>query len=132
MNFDAFDKKKMAAYEKDAKKAWGNTDAFREYEEKSNGRTEEKQQALGMNLMSIIGEFGQMLNLPAENECVQAQVEKLRAFISENYYNCTLQILSSLGQMYAAGGEMTENIEKAGGKGTANFIQRAIEVYCGK
>ena len=32
--------------------------------------------------------------------------------------------------MYAAGGEFTENIDKAGGEGTAVFAQRAIAIYC--
>ena len=32
--------------------------------------------------------------------------------------------------MYAAGGAFTENIDKAGGEGTAAFAQRAIAIYC--
>ena len=46
------------------------------------------------------------------------------------YYPCTKEILNSLGEMYAAGGEFTENIDKAGGEGTAVFAQRAIAIYC--
>ena len=32
--------------------------------------------------------------------------------------------------MYIAGDSMTENIDNAGGKGTAEFAHQAIEVYC--
>ena len=32
--------------------------------------------------------------------------------------------------MYGAGGEFTENIDKAGGEGTAKFVERAISIYC--
>jgi hypothetical protein len=32
--------------------------------------------------------------------------------------------------MYAAGDEMTENIDKAGGAGTAVFASKAIAHYC--
>ena len=42
----------------------------------------------------------------------------------------TNEILSSLGKMYA-GGEFTENIDKMGGEGTAEFTHRAIQIYCG-
>ena len=35
-----------------------------------------------------------------------------------------------LGQMYAAGDEMNENIDRAGGAGTGDFARRAIEIYC--
>jgi hypothetical protein len=33
--------------------------------------------------------------------------------------------------MYAAGGEFTENIDSAGGEGTALFVSKAIDIYCG-
>lgn len=60
----------------------------------------------------------------------QAQVKKLQDYITEHFYTCTDEILSGLGKMYAAGGSMTENIDKAGGKGTAEFVSEAIEIYC--
>jgi hypothetical protein len=33
--------------------------------------------------------------------------------------------------MYAGGGEFTENINKMGGEGTAEFTYQAIQIYCG-
>ena len=63
-------------------------------------------------------------------EKVQAQVKKLQTYITEHYYKCTNEILSGLGVMYTAGGEFTENIDKAGGRGTAVFAAKAIEIYC--
>ena len=47
------------------------------------------------------------------------------------FYNCTPEILSCLGKMYSDGGEFTENIDKVGGIGTADFSARAIDIYCG-
>ncbi|MEE1196871.1 MAG: hypothetical protein UHS54_08355 [Lachnospiraceae bacterium] len=32
--------------------------------------------------------------------------------------------------MYAGGGSVTENIEKVCGKGTVQFIEEAIHIYC--
>ena len=32
--------------------------------------------------------------------------------------------------MYVAGGEFTENIDSYGGKGTAEFVNAAIQIYC--
>ena len=58
------------------------------------------------------------------------QVKKLQDYISTHYYHCTDEILSGLGKMYSAGGEFTENIDKAGGAGTADFTDKAIEIYC--
>ena len=55
---------------------------------------------------------------------------KLQHFITAHSYTCTKQILRGLGQMYAAGDSMTENIDKAGGKGTAAFARQAIDIFC--
>ena len=33
------------------------------------------------------------------------------------------------GRMYAGGGELTENIDAAGGTGTAEFASKAIDIF---
>jgi hypothetical protein len=45
-------------------------------------------------------------------------------------YTCTKEILGGLGMMYGGGGDFTINIDKMGGEGTAEFVSRAIEIYC--
>ena len=62
----------------------------------------------------------------------QEQVKKLQSYITEHMYTCTNEILLGLGKMYAGGGEFTENIDKLGGSGTAEFSYKAIMAYCGK
>ena len=59
-------------------------------------------------------------------------VQKLRDFITEHYYQCTPEILRGLGEMYAGGNSFTDNIDSAGGEGTAEFVKRAIDVYCSR
>lgn len=132
LDFTAFNTKKMDEYAQQAKESWGKTPAYHEYEQKSAHRTKEEEQRLGLELMGIIALFGKMKAFDPADEAVQAQVKKLQDFITEHYYTCTNEILSGLGKMYAAGGDMTENINNAGGDGTAEFACRAIEVYCGK
>ena len=44
-------------------------------------------------------------------------------------YTCTNEILLQLGSAYSAGGEMTENIDKAGGSGTGAFVEEAIKIF---
>ena len=130
MDFKAFDTKKIDEYTKQAREKWGNTEAYREFERKTSDYSDEKKKAVGMDLMGIFTEFGSMMDRNPEDERVQAQVGKLQQFITDNYYTCTKEILAGLGQMYAAGGEMTDNIDAAGGKGTAEFASRAIAIYC--
>ena len=131
MDFNVFDKEKIESYKAEAKRKWGDTEAYREYETKSADYTEEKEQTLAKGLMEIFKEFGHQTEKSPSDAKVQGQVKKLQDYITANYYTCTKDILSGLGQMYAAGGEMTENIDAAGGKGTAEFAAAAIAVYCG-
>ncbi len=132
MDFSAFDTKKLEEYTARAKEAWGETPAYREFEQKAKGRTDTETAELNRQMMAIFADFGAIRDTDPAGEAAQALVRRLQDFISAHYYNCTGQILSGLGQMYAAGGEMTENIDRAGGKGTAEFSAKAIAVYCAK
>ena len=130
MNFSAFDTKKMDEYAARAKEAWGNTPAYREYEKKAKGRSREETAEVNREMMGIFTEFGAIRQEDPASEKAQALVRKLQDFISEHFYTCTDQILSGLGQMYAAGGEMTSSIDSYGGEGTALFTSRAIRIFC--
>ena len=130
MDFTAFDTKKLDEYARRAKEQWGKTPEYQEFETKSANWTKDTEQQMMDELMQIIAEFGKMQTLEPSNEKVQAQVKKLQDYISEHFYHCTNQILAGLGKMYNGGGEFTENIDKAGGEGTADFTAKAIEIYC--
>lgn len=130
MEFSAFDKTKLEAYAAEAKEKWGGTDAYKEYAQKTKGQSEDRQQAAVAGLMGIFAELGAIRTADPAGEEAQTLVEKLRGFITANFYTCTPQILLSLGQMYVAGDEMTANIDAAGGEGTAAFANKAIEAYC--
>ena len=130
MNFSSFDTAKIDRYAQEAKKQWGKTDAYKEYEVKTSGQSKSQMQETGDRLMDIFREFGEIRHLSPASSEAQDLVTKLQSFITDNYYTCTKQILFGLGQMYAAGDEMNENIDKAGGEGTGAFVRDAITVYC--
>ena len=90
----------------------------------------EIQSILQRGVMLIFSDFGKCKDGDPALPEAQALVKRLQAYISENYYQCTPEILQTLGAMYGAGGEFTENIDKAGGEGTAKFVERAISIYC--
>lgn len=132
MDFTAFDTSKLDEYAAQAKASWGNTPEYLEFEEKSKNRTDQDDKVITTQMMAIFTEFGTMLEFNTSSEKVQAQVKKLQDFITENFYKCSDEILYSLGSMYAGGGDFTKNINKAGGKGTAEFVFKAIKNYCKK
>lgn len=131
MDFTAFDTSKIDQYAAEAKAAYGQTAEYQEFEEKSKGRTKEETQRLNVEMMEIFKEFGAMRQKRPDEQVVQAQVEKLRDFISQYFYTCSNQVLMGLGQGYAGGGELTANIDKAGGEGTGKFVFQAIQAFCG-
>ena len=130
MDFTAFDTAKLDAYAKQAKETWGHTPEYLQMQEKDANRTPADQERLASDLMRLFTEFGGMRQLPPDAPQVQRQVQRLRDFITENCYDCTKNILAGLGKWYAGGGEITENIDRAGGAGTAEFASEAIAIYC--
>lgn len=130
MDFTAFDTKKIEAYAAQAKQQWGATPEYKEFEQKTARKTPQETADTNRQLMEILAAFGTMQADSPAAPAVQAQVKKLQEFITAHYYTCSKTILGQLGQMYAAGGEFTANINAAGGPGTAEFAGKAIEVYC--
>lgn len=127
MSFEAFDTRKIDEYAAQAKASWGKTDAYKEYEKKSEGRSKETQQKLNVEMMSIFAEFGKIKELSPDSKDAVALAKKLQDHITEHYYTCTDEILLGLGIIYAGGGDLTSNIDKVGGEGTAVFACEAIK-----
>ncbi len=130
MDFKPFDKSTLDDYTTRAKEAWGDTEAWREYEQKAQKRSSGDEQTLAGDFMDLFRDFGAVKALDPASPEVQAKVASLQSFISEHYYHCSDEILSGLGKMYGADNEFSANIDAAGGEGTAAFVSRAIEIYC--
>ena len=130
MDFSPFDTTELDRYAAQAKAKWGATDAYREYEQKTAGQTKDAQKAAGDGLMDIFREMGAVRHLDPASKDAQALVAKLQNYITANYYTCTKEIFAGLGQMYVQDERFRKNIDAAGGAGTAEFANRAIEIYC--
>ncbi|MDE5963771.1 MAG: MerR family transcriptional regulator [Eubacterium sp.] len=122
MNFSVFDKTEIESYANEAKQKWGHTDAYKEYEQKHSDFAETADE-----FMQFFAEIGKLKHLPSDSKEVQALIRKLQNFITENYYTCTDEILKQLGQMYVADERFKNNIDKAGGAGTAEFVAKVIQ-----
>ena len=101
-----------------------------EYQAQYKAKPAQKVKEAGAKVMDFFTELGGLKELPPESEAVQAWVKSLQEFFTANFYDCTLPVLQGLGELYAGGGSMTENIDAAGGKGTGEFAKKAIDIYC--
>ena len=121
----------MNPYKSEARSRWGNTDAYREHEQKTKNYTKEKWAEASDGLMAIFAEFAECKNSGAKVDSAEVQelVAKLQAHITANYYTCTDEILAGLGKMYACDERFKKNIDKYG-EGTAELVAEAIELYC--
>ncbi|MGN0753242.1 MAG: MerR family transcriptional regulator [Aristaeellaceae bacterium] len=128
MDFSAFDARKTDDYAAQAKAAWGETEAWQEFE--GRGRTAEEDQQAGEQLMDMIARFGKRRSIDPACEEAQQMVQQLRDHITANFYTCTVPILRGLADMYDGGGDFTRSIDQAGGKGTAAFLAGAMRIYC--
>ena len=107
-------------YADEARRRWGDTDAYKECERRTAGYTAADRRALSEGLDAIMEGFAALNKSGVAPDDVQAQlqVEKLKQFITERMYTCTDEILAGLGQMYTADERFSKNIDKHG-SGTA-------------
>lgn len=116
-------------YAKEIKEKYGNSDAYKESERKtSNYKTEDWNNImLGGNKIftKLIGLMDKSADCPE----VQNVVEEWRQYITDNFYNCTPEIFSCLGQMYIYD-ERFKNFFNQNTPGLAEFLSEAIEIYC--
>ena len=122
----------MKNHKNEARFRWGNTDAYREHEQKTKNYTKEKWAEANDGLMAIFADFAACMDsgMSADFAEAQALVAKLQVHITANYYTCTDEILAGLGKMYVADERFKKNIDKYG-EGTAEFAAEAITAKFG-
>lgn len=129
----AFDNSEFQKYKDEAQARWENTNAYKEHAEKTKHYTKDKWNNLAGEMNAIFAQFAACMQSGESPDSAQAQdlVKALQNHITGSYYHCTDEILAGLGQMYVADERFKKNIDKHA-EGTAEFVCKAIEVYCGK
>ena len=118
-------------YKAEAQEKWGKTDAYRQHAEKTADYSEQKWNSLSDETDRIMAEFALCMKsgVAPDSDEAQGLVKTLQQHITENFYRCTDEILSGLGQMYVADERFKKNIDRHA-DGTAAFICEAVSAYC--
>lgn len=132
MNFEVFDTNEIEQYKAEVKSKWGNSKAYQEYEQRVVSHSEHNDSKFVNEIMSLFPDLGAMKQLPTTDKAVQEKIAALQAYINENFYTCSNDILKELGEMYVCDDRFKKNIDRFGGEGTAKFVREAIFVYCEK
>ena len=132
MSFRQFDTTEIEAakkkYAEEAKRRWGDTAAYVEYEKRTSRAGDAQQKMLDDEGAMLLREFGRNRSLAPDSPEAQALVKKWQDYITAHFYTCTKEILSCLGQMYVGDERFTQHIDGYG-EGTAAFMSAAIEAY---
>ena len=132
MNFEVFDINEIEQYKAEVKSKWGNSKAYQEYEQRVVSHSEHNDSKFVNEIMSLFTDLGAMKQLLPTDKAVQEKIAALQAYINENFYTCSNDILKELGEMYVCDDRFKKNIDRFGGEGTAKFVREAIFVYCEK
>ncbi len=133
MSFKEFDvselKKIIKKYADEAEKLYGQSTAYKEFKNKTANYSEQDWYQTNKDADIIILEFIDLIDKGPSSAETQAQVQKWKDFITNNWYNCTNEILLGLGKMYVEDARFKENFNKHK-EGLAEFINKAIQIYC--
>ena len=129
----AFNTTQYEKYQSEVREKWGKTDAYKEHAERTENYSEQKWNDLAGEMDRIMAAFATCMKKGENPSSAESQelVQSLQSHITDRYYLCTNEILSGLGQMYVCDERFKDNIDKHGA-GTAEFICKAIQIYCGK
>ena len=78
----------MTNYNREAKERWGETNAYKEYVQKTDNYNSGKWQEVNDGLMSVLAKFAECMQNGHTADSVESQalVKELQEYITENYY----------------------------------------------
>ncbi len=132
MSFESFDMSEIEdikqKYAAEAKEKYGNSDAYKESEQKTATYTKGDWQQINAHQEELYVALAAQIGSDPADHRVQKLIHQCREHITKYYYNCTLEIFEGLGQLYVADQRFTENIDRYG-KGLAQLMSKAIAIY---
>nr|WP_243108439.1 MerR family transcriptional regulator [Maliibacterium massiliense] len=135
MDFDAFDTSELDAqqrrYQQEVQQRWGQTDAYRQSAAKAARYTKADWQRIKEAQDALFARFAALRKGdPAALEAQQLTAQ-WQQHIATYYYDCPIEMLAQLGEMYVGDARFARNLDRYGA-GTAAFMRDCIRQYCRK
>lgn len=124
-----FDIGKIGEYAEKAKSLIGDNDILDSLGFGSGAKSDDGKKQTNDGLMAIFKKFGDKKGSSPEGSEAQGLVGELWKFISSNLSNVTPQMFSSISKLIT-GGEAGKSIDGSCGKGTTDFIGKAVDFFC--
>ena len=87
-------------YAKETKEKYGETLAYKECEKKTSKYNKDDWNRISKETETIYLELAKRIDKEPSDKDVQELVDQWRNLITENYYNCTLEIFEGLAEVY--------------------------------
>ncbi|MGE5391209.1 MAG: MerR family transcriptional regulator [Deltaproteobacteria bacterium] len=133
--FTAFNYEQMMEdqkqYEEEVRERWGNTDAYRISRERAARYSKEDWERINNVQMENLRDLARLYRsgVAHDHPDVLEVVARNLKFINDNFYPCSLEVLSGLGQMYVSDERFTAFYDRVA-TGLAAFYNEAIQHYC--
>lgn len=126
--YGCFNKQQMEEYQKEAERRWGDTDAYKQSQQRTKNWTPADYKRVQQELQEITRVLADLINQAVSSDAVQQLIVKHHAYI-EHFYDCPIEMYRSLGRMYVDDKRFAAFYEKFH-IGLAQFICEAINYYC--
>ena len=131
--FDGFDmteiEKHKEKYAEETKAKYGDSNAYKESVRRTAKYGKEDWARIMARGDEIHNKIAANMDKGPNNPAVQEGVAEFRQYITDSYYDCTVEIFSGLGYLYVQDERFTENLDKYK-EGYAKFLSEAIHYYC--
>ena len=127
--FSALDEKEFKKYQEEAKERWGDTDAWKQSQERTKHWTKADYKRIAEEGVKWTQKFadlkasGKSVESPEVQEMISQHYAGLRTFYEPNY-----EMYKGLGQMYVDDPRFTAYYDKFG-EGLAVFLRDAMHYY---
>jgi DNA-binding transcriptional MerR regulator len=126
--FGSFDDKQMEEYKKEAKKRWGDTDAWKQSQERTRHWTKADYKKIAEEGNKFTAELAKLMDRGSEDADVQNMIAKHYQGI-QVFYDCSLEMYRGLGQLYVDDTRFAAYYDKFK-PGMAKFMRDAIVYFC--
>ena len=113
------------AYAEEAQQRWGQTDAYRQSEQRTAGYDKRDWAAAQADGDAILRDAAAAVNEAPTSDAAQAIVQRWQAHITRYYYDCTDEILAGLAELYVTDDRFMKYLDGFGA-GTAAFLSASI------
>lgn len=127
-SFGVFTDTTMEEFKEEARKRWGNTDAYKQSAERTKHWTKADYDRIAEEGTKFTEALSKLMDRGIADEKVQQMIEKHYQGIRV-FYDCPIEMYRNLGAMYVEDPRFRAYYEKFR-KGMAEFMKNAIAYYC--